>query len=86
MQRVFGFERLTAEIRLADFIGGRQLCAGTRQGDAAGLQNVGTVCLPETDIVVLPELFSTAFTISAPELAESNDGLTMQTVSKWAKN
>ena len=42
--------------------------------------------LPDTDIVVLPELFSTAFTMSAIELAESNDGITMQTVSKWAKN
>ena len=42
--------------------------------------------LPKTDIVVLPELFSTAFTMSAPELAESNDGVTMQTVSKWAKH
>ena len=42
--------------------------------------------LPDTDIVVLPELFSTAFTMSAPALAESSDGITMQTVSKWAKN
>ena len=42
--------------------------------------------LPESDIVVLPEMFTTAFTISAPTLAESNDSITMQTVSKWAKD
>ncbi len=41
--------------------------------------------LPESDIVVLPEMFSTAFSISAPELAEDCDGITIQTVSKWAK-
>ena len=39
--------------------------------------------LPDTDIVVLPELFSTAFTMSAIELAEQNDGITMQTVSRF---
>ena len=42
--------------------------------------------LPESDIVVLPEMFTTAFTISAPDLAERNDGITMQTVGKWAKD
>ena len=41
--------------------------------------------LPESDIVVLPEMFTTAFTISAPALAENNDGITIQKVSKWAK-
>lgn len=42
--------------------------------------------LPESDIVVLPEMFTTAFTICATSLAETNDGPTMQTVSKWAKH
>ena len=41
--------------------------------------------LPESDIVVLPEMFTTAFTISAPNLAEKNDGSTMQRVCEWAK-
>ena len=42
--------------------------------------------LPESDIVVLPEMFTTAFTICATSLAETNNGPTMQTVSKWAKH
>lgn len=42
--------------------------------------------LPESDIVVLPEMFTTAFTVSAASLAEKSDGITMQTVSKWAKD
>lgn len=41
--------------------------------------------LPVSDIVVLPEMFTTAFTVSAATLAEGNDGITMQAVSKWAK-
>lgn len=41
--------------------------------------------LPKSDIVVLPEMFSTAFSISASKLAEKNDGITMTTVSNWAK-
>ena len=40
--------------------------------------------LPSTDIVVLPEMFSTAFSSNAPLLAEPNNGITIQTVQKWA--
>lgn len=41
--------------------------------------------LQESDIVVLPEMFSTAFSTSAIQLAESIDGPTLTTVCKWAK-
>ncbi len=40
--------------------------------------------LPATDIVVLPEMFSTAFSSNATQLAEPSNGTTLQTVQKWA--
>lgn len=40
--------------------------------------------LTETDMVVLPEMFSTAFSSNAQALAEPNDGPTMQHVKQWA--
>lgn len=39
----------------------------------------------KSDLVVLPETFSTGFTMNAIHLAETIDGLTMQTVKRWAK-
>ena len=41
--------------------------------------------LDDTDIVVLPEMFSTAFSSNAPLLAEPNDGPTLNKVKAWAK-
>jgi predicted amidohydrolase len=40
--------------------------------------------LPPTDVVVLPEMFSTAFSSNAQALAEPIDGPTMQQVKQWA--
>ena len=40
--------------------------------------------LPATDIVVLPEMFSTAFSSNATALAETIDGPTLQQVRQWA--
>ena len=39
----------------------------------------------ETDIFVLPEMFSTGFTMNSRNLAEPNDGYTMTAVKQWAK-
>jgi predicted amidohydrolase len=39
----------------------------------------------KTDIVVLPEMFSTGFSMHTKHLAETNTGPTMQTVHAWAK-
>ncbi|MCH8318827.1 MAG: nitrilase family protein, partial [Bacteroidetes bacterium] len=36
----------------------------------------------ETDLIVLPEMFNTGFTMSSEKLAEEMDGKTMQ----WMKN
>ena len=41
----------------------------------------------KTDLVVLPEMFSTGFSVSNNRhLAESNEGLTVETIKKWAKD
>ena len=39
----------------------------------------------ESDLVVLPEMFSTGFSMQAMHLAETNDGTTVQTICSWAK-
>jgi predicted amidohydrolase len=39
----------------------------------------------KADLVALPEMFSTGFSMQAGHLAESNDGLTIQTIHSWAK-
>jgi len=38
----------------------------------------------KTDIVILPEMFSTGFTMRSKELAESVDGETITTLREWA--
>ncbi len=40
----------------------------------------------ETDLVVLPEMFSTGFCTNRLDLAEEGKGETVQTLSNWAKN
>jgi len=39
----------------------------------------------ESDLAVLPEMFSTGFSVQASHLAETNEGITMQTIRRWAK-
>lgn len=39
----------------------------------------------ESDLVVLPETFSTGFSVHATRLAETTDAETMQTVRSWSK-
>jgi len=39
----------------------------------------------ESDLAVIPEMFSTGFSMQAPHLAETNEGPTVQTVRSWAK-
>jgi len=40
----------------------------------------------KTDLVVLPEMFSTGFAVDKPELSEQADGEAFSTVKKWAKD
>jgi predicted amidohydrolase len=39
----------------------------------------------ESDLAVLPEMFSTGFSMQAMHLAETNEGTTIQTIHSWAK-
>lgn len=36
------------------------------------------------EVAILPEMFTTGFTMSASSLAEEGDGMTLQTLRKWA--
>ena len=38
----------------------------------------------KSDLVVLPETFSTGFSMQVPQLAEKNEGPTMQVIQSWA--
>ncbi len=38
----------------------------------------------KVQVAVLPEMFTTGFTMSASSLAEENDGTTLQTLRRWA--
>lgn len=40
----------------------------------------------KTDLVILPETFSTGFSMNPSDVAELNDGITMQRVQFWAQN
>lgn len=39
----------------------------------------------KTDLVVLPEMFSTGFCVDQPQLAENTDGEAIQCVKRWAR-
>lgn len=39
----------------------------------------------KTDLVILPEMFSTGFSMDAETIAETNDGNTITTLSAWAR-
>lgn len=40
----------------------------------------------QTDLLVFPEMFTTGFSMNSNALAEPNDGLTLQTVKRWAND
>jgi len=39
----------------------------------------------KSDVAVLPEMFSTGFSMQAPQLAETNEGTTIQAIRSWAR-
>lgn len=39
----------------------------------------------ESDLIVLPEMFATGFTMQSPLFAETNEGVTLTTLKDWAK-
>lgn len=54
----------------------------------ANLRNFDAVLRPlygKTDVVLLPEMFSTGFSVDQPELAEDTDGEAVRTVKRWTR-
>ncbi len=39
----------------------------------------------KTDVVILPEMFSTGFSVDKPELAESTSGRAIEEIKRWAR-
>lgn len=56
-----------------------------RTGNLARFDELLLKLPPETNLVVLPEMFSTAFSANARELAEPMDGPTMTMVKTWVQ-
>jgi predicted amidohydrolase len=51
------------------------------------LQSFGKLvrqCYGKTDLVVLPEMFSTGFAVNSPELSETTDGEAFTAIKTWA--
>lgn len=48
------------------------------------VEDVATSLAGKTDIVVLPEMFTTGFTMNSHKLSESNDGDTITLLKQWA--
>jgi omega-amidase len=40
---------------------------------------------PNTDLIILPEMFNTSFSMNSKQMAEKMDGKTMQMMAEWAK-
>jgi predicted amidohydrolase len=59
---------------------------GDRQKNLCDFEQKLAVLTGTTDLAVLPEMFSTAFIVDKPELAETMNGETVFFIKKWAKN
>lgn len=62
----------------------QQIIWGNKTQNLATFAQEAHALYGNTDIVVLPEMFSTGFCVSRPELAETPDGETMKEVKRWA--
>ncbi|MDR3327477.1 MAG: nitrilase family protein [Prevotellaceae bacterium] len=57
---------------------------GFKQDNLDSFGNLVQSYYGKTDLVVLPEMFSTGFAVNSPELSETIDGETFNCVKKWA--
>jgi len=55
-----------------------------REANLNKVQSLLENCPPEADLFVLPEMFTTGFSMNAPRLAEPVTGNTMNRVKQWA--
>lgn len=58
---------------------------GEKQYNLRLFDNVLRGLYGKTDVVVLPEMFSTGFAVDRPELAEDTDGEAIAEVKRWAR-
>lgn len=55
-----------------------------KEANLSYVENIVTSLAGKTDIVVLPEMFTTGFTMNSHKLSESNDGDTITLLKQWA--
>ncbi|MDR0830324.1 MAG: nitrilase family protein [Prevotellaceae bacterium] len=58
---------------------------GFREKNLTSFEKFAKECYGKTDLLVLPEMFSTGFAVNSPELSESIDGEAITAVKTWAK-
>lgn len=63
----------------------QEICWGDKSGNLSRFDGVLRGLYGKTDLVVLPEMFSTGFCVDRPELAEDTDGEAIGMVRRWAR-
>lgn len=64
----------------------QEIVWGNKAQNLATFNAIAEAHYGQTDLLVLPEMFSTGFSVNQPNLAETNDGEAIQMVKLWAKN
>jgi predicted amidohydrolase len=59
---------------------------GFKAENLTSFEKFAKQCYGKTDLLVLPEMFSTGFAVNSPELSESTDGEAINAVKTWAKD
>ncbi|MDR1543714.1 MAG: nitrilase family protein [Prevotellaceae bacterium] len=57
---------------------------GVKEENLASFGRYMQECYGKTDLVILPEMFSTGFAVDTPELSENTDGQAISTIKTWA--
>jgi predicted amidohydrolase len=63
----------------------QEIVWGDKQTNLARFGSIAGQHYGSTDLLVLPEMFSTGFYVNSPELSEHTDGEAIRTVKRWAK-
>ena len=64
----------------------QEIVWGNKAHNLATFNTIAEAHYGQTDVLVLPEMFSTGFCVNQPELAETTDGEAIQQVKQWAKH
>lgn len=63
----------------------QEIVWGNKAHNLATFNAIAEAYYGQTDVLVLPEMFSTGFCVNQPELSETTDGEAIQQVKQWAK-